>query len=363
MFAYLKTRTLLISLSLLLVGSVLADTGRAQTIDFGKMDVEKESSRNISKLLTETQQLWEGQTENLQIETGMLDGKLLVLTATNQRLRVNLGNELDLLEGEVSRRIPGKILLLDSHSLPNRSGRALVTVTFLTGDEFRTTVLVVSREAGEINLQKFDSKPWKMIRPVGDRMFSQTFDPNKLWQNDISFLRTTRTGYVNDRETDLPEGIRLTSLARLSDERWVGTNGNGNLVLLEGGKILSTVEGDFGAPSHVLKPLNNSWRRGDQGEPVRITPEVIEGEELLVVMENPPVQTGLQGFLSPGSDPSTLKFFSYGDNELTERSMVGPFEGRVLDVEVPPANPNQLLWLRKLSEERVVLEMLDLSRL
>lgn len=351
-----------IFLSLTFLLSLAAAPLVAQPIDFGKMAEEKEREE-LSTLLTETRTLWQGEAEQLQFETGVLDDELLVLSATNRRLRFSVGNEFDPLEGDYSQRIPGKILFLDLHSLPNRPEIALSTVTFLTGQELKTNVFMIRLNEGEPEVTSFHEATWKLLRPVGNRMMSQVFDPGELWQNEIHLLRTTQSGYSRDEPVSLPEGSRLMSVTRLDEQRRVSINGEGDLVLSRNDEVLSTVEGDFGATSHVLEPLRGNWRRTDKQEPVRLAPEHVEGEELIVVMVNPPVRTGLQGFFSQGNSPSTIKFFSFRGNELTEQSLLGPYEGRVLDLEVSPANPDQLLWTRRTPNGRVLLEMLDMSRL
>jgi hypothetical protein len=336
--------------------------GHSQTFDFGT-SANEEASRSVSELKQEAETLWRGKAEYLQFETALLRNQLLFISATSTNLSLNLGTELDPLRTEFEKRMPGKILLIDAHSLPDRPRIAVLSVTYLTGDRFKTSVFVVRSEDGRPKLREFEESNWRLIRPVGGWMMAQQYDPESLWQQPINYLTTKTSGYVTGESVPLPDSARLMSLLKLTDEQWVYINKSGDLILTDGKEILSTISGEFGATPTLLRPIRNSWKRQNLSEPVRLSPEYIPSKEWLAVMENPSAPSGLLGWFSRRNEPSTIKLFSTEGSSIGLLDTIGPFPGDVFDVEVSPANPHQLLWLRRNLEGNVVLEMLDLNEL
>ncbi len=352
-------------LLIVLVGVTIAgEDALAKTYDFGNFSDREIQDRRPPNLLHQRTVIWRGNINYLQFETGKLDGKLLLLSATSKHLRVHLGKEnLRLLGNRTKLRVPGKILYLDSHSLPDRPKIAIATVTFLTGNRLKTNIYTLRFADGTVQLSTFDQSNWRLVRPVNDRMMSQSFDLETLWKDEISLLKTTSSGYKKNRTAHLPGSSRLMTLRYLSHGQWVEIGSNGNLRLIENQSVHSKSNGNYGVTPFTLKPLRENWRRAIISEPLRFPPVYLPNQRLVAVMANPPTHSGLRGFFQEDKKASFVQLFSVNQNQLKQQLTVGPFPKNILDLEVPGMNQNQLLLLRRTVEKTVVLEMLDFSEL
>lgn len=355
-----KTRVLLLVLLLTTVG---ANTSTAQTVDFENLDTERET-QDLPDLLQRKKTLWSGRTETLYFETGVLADELLTVSATANRLHVNTGQTLRLLNGELQEKIAGRILYLDLNSVRGHNKIALLTVASLVQDTLRSRVFTLRQDADEdLSLNEFYRSNWSLVRPVGDQMFRQQYDPQSLWVDEIQAMTTTQSGYEPAKALNLPERARLSSLTRIDGERWSFVDARGALTLVKNGSVTTKIKGNFASTPDKIQPSRANWQQGTRTEPIRLPPVVLPERNTLAVMYNPNPSGGLMGWLYGSSSPSSIELFSYDDDSLEFSGSIGPLRSRILDVEVPEANPNQLLWLRTSGRDEVSLEMIDFSKI
>lgn len=348
-------------LSCLIVLILTAGPVAAQTINFEELDTDEET-RQLPDLLQKKQTLWTGKTETLVLETGILSSELLTVSATSNKLHVNTGQSLNLLNGELEETLPGRILYLDLHSARDHPNIALMTVTLLSQETLRTRVFSLRQDPeGNLSLNDFYRSNWSLIRPVGDRMLRQQYDAQSRWVDEVQEMNTTRSGYQPGESLELPSGSRLYSLTPIGDDRWSYVDANGALTLLENGSVSTKIKGNFSSTAHKIQPARTNWQQGSEAEPIRLPPVVLDERNTLAVMYNPNPTGGLMGWIYGGSASSSIELFSLDEGTLQFAGSIGPLRSRVLDVEVPEANPNQLLWLRRSGRNEVSLEMIDFS--
>lgn len=330
------------------------------TIDFGRFE-SSDSSSDLDTVIEERTRIWAGTTDNLQLETGILDGELVTIGASSDKLFVNRENEIQLLDGDIERNVPGEILLLDYSRVPDKAKVNLLTVTYLSGDQVITNVYFLRQSDTGMNLRKFNTSEWMLMRPVGRRMVGQKFNLKQIWNEEISTFSPRKNDYVTESSLSLPVGARAMSLLQLKDDRWIYIGPSGKLTLSRYERELASIPGDFGAIPHLLEPVQESWSRTRDREPVRLAPEYLPSKGFIAVLENPPSLSGFLRLFGYERNQSSVKLFAMNQDDFVLERTLGPFDRTVLDLEVPPANPDQLLILRRTGESEVALEMIDFS--
>lgn len=341
---------------------------RSDSVDFGNLEPRSAEpsprtpvprSRNLTR---HRSTIWSGAAPNLQLETGLVQDQVLWVAASNTELHISHGTRREFYPGDRVERIPGQLVLLDLHSLPRDESRALITLIYFHGDQLRTRIYAF--EAGSNpRLARLHEENWTAIRPVGDLLYAQSYDRNRLWLPTIYRLRTTRAGYEKSARVKFPEGTRLTSLTEIDPRRHVYVNENANLVYTLSGRVLDQIDGTYGASTEMLTPRGRTMRESTEKEPVFLPPAFLPDANLIAVAENPLPRTGLRGWLFGGETPSSLQLFRPLEDRFETVANIGPFQHRILDVEVPEANPSQLLWLRRRADGDLVLEMIDFDNL
>jgi hypothetical protein len=332
----------------------------AQSFDFGKLD-NAEKQESVTDLLEEKEVLWKGNVDVRQFETGFLNDRLVVFYTTGNSLHLRKGNSLDFADPDRSEDLPGKVLYLDYADLPSRKGQSLVTVTFMSQNQFKTQLYLFKYTDDEMSLQKIAERPWELVRVVNQQLLGQNYDPSRIWEPTIHTLTIQEESYAEGETYQLPSEARLMSLRSLEADTHVFIDGGGNLNLTNGGRILNQQKGQYGATPELLKPMNENWRRTDKMEPVRLPPEVGPSGDRLAVTVNPPKPSGLQGLFFGGNASSSVEIIRLENQSFISESSVGPFNNPVLDLEIPPANPDQLLWIRRTEANNLVLEMIELT--
>lgn len=353
-----------LSLTLIVVCILcVTSPSQAETIDFNDLSQQSNNDR-LETLLNERKTLWTGRTGFLNFEAGVLDDELLLVSATSNRLIVNTGQSLDLLNGDLQESLPGRVLYLDLHSVPRHPRIALVTVTILAQNTLKSTVYSLKTTPDEgLKLNAFYESNWSLIRPLEDQLYRQQYDPQSLWIENIEYLQTTRSGYKPAGSLGAPSGARLSSMTRLGDTEWAIINNDGNLLHIVDGRVTTRIRGNFGGTSHMLQPRQTKWSEGELGEAIRLPPVQMKNQNILAVMYNPRSSGGVLSWIFGGSSPSSIELFNLGGKRLQFQGSIGPLQGRVLDVEAPASSSNQLLWLRRSGRKEVSLEMIDFSKL
>lgn len=146
-------------------------------------------------------------------------------------------------------------------------------------------------------------------------------------------------------------------MTAIGKQRFITLDKGGDLRLLEDGKSLDNVEGDFGHGPGAVYP------RGDrvEPEPVRIPPAWLPDRKLVVTVNNPDQTGGIQNWVFSGSDQSRLRVFRLQNKKLQPVGRVESYPGIITDLEVSSFNAGQVIWIRR-TDETTFFEVLDLTR-
>jgi hypothetical protein len=345
---------------IVIFSSFLVPEVQGQSFDFGELET-KEEQNTATNLLKDKEVLWRGDVDVRQFETGFPNDQLVVFYTTGTNLHWKQGSSIDFSSPDHSEELPGKVLYLDWARLPERPGQSLITTTFMAQNQFKTRLYLYEPNDQESTLTRIAQRNWELVRVVGSQLLSQEYDPSEIWGSPVFTLTIEDGSYQKDDPYPLPDDVRLMSLRKLSDDQLIHIGRHGNLELLDGKETVAQLDGQYGATPEILKPLRENWRRTDRQEPIRLPPEVISDGDRLAVSFNPPQSSGLQGLLTGGGGSSSIEIIRLEDQSLVPESSIGSFENPVLDFEIPPANPNQLLWLRRSDSGTIVLEMVELN--
>ncbi len=344
----------IILLTFLLVSSV-----HGQSFDFGELET-KEEQKTVKNLLEDKEVLWRGDVDVRQFETGFFDDQLVIFYVTGTTLHWKQGRSLDFSSPDHSKELPGKVLYLDFAQLPERPGQSLITTTFMAQNQFKTRLFLYEPSDQEFSLTKISERNWELVRVVGSQLLSQEYDPSRIWRSKIQNLVIEDGQYQRGDPYTTSDEVRLMSLRKLPNDQLLHIDRKGNLELLDGKERITQLDGQYGATPEILKPLNENWRRTDQQEPVRLPPQVVPSGKRLAVSVNPSQSSGLQGLLFGGDKSSSIEIIRLEDQSLVVETTIGSLDGPVLDYEIPPANPDQLLWLRR-SDSGTLLEMVEIN--
>lgn len=347
-------------LLLLIVFLAVPSESPGQSFDFSELKPDEEQ-KTVTNLLKDKEVLWRGDVDVRQFETGFFNDQLVVFYTTGSSLHWKENNSIDFRSPDQSEQLPGKILYLDLAELPERPGQAMVTVTYMAQNQFKTRLYLYETDSKKTSLTRITERSWELVRAVGARLLSQEYDPSRIWKSSIFTLTIQEGQYRKDEPYPLPDGTRLMSLRKVPNNRHVQIGRDGTLELLDQKQTIDRLNGHYGATPEILKPLNENWRRTDQQEPVRLPPEIGPSGERLAVSQNPPQATGLQGLLFGGQSTSSIEIIQLQDQSLVTESSIGSFKQPVLDLEIPPANPDQLLWIRRSGSGTILLEMVELT--
>ncbi len=365
MLVLMIRRSLNVTVTLILLLCVIPKP--AVSYDFSNLGEKTRDTRNNStkNLTSRVQTLRQGSLPELRkLEVDSLGSDLLWVVAVSGSLRFSRGNSPKFTQGHLSHRITGDLLSLDLYPLPDRSRNALLSVNVRSAGTVQSTVYAVSPRDGSIRLRQIDRKTGTILRPLGRFIHGQIYSSSSLWQGKFYRYRTTESGYQRSGPVDFPDvRPRLLSLTHLNGTRWSFITPDGNLNLITGQRTLDTISGNFGATRRELSSNRSMSKRPNTSETIRLAPAYLEPERTLAVVSNPSPSNGLSSLLFGGSNRNNalIRFFEVRGNQLVRGSFVGPLDGRIIDMDVPRANREQLLWLRVENGETFHLEMIDFS--
>lgn len=338
------------------------------TYDFSTFESNEENNTTRKTDFTDKRlELWNGAGRNIKrFETVLIGDRLVWAYVMNRSIHFRSGKRPDFGTGSIQEKIPGLILNFDLYSLDHSQGNALLTVTYRSNKSLYTAIYSLNQTGNSLRLKKFKTLESTALRPLDQFMYGQTYGPATFWATSIYEYRTTSTGYQQGQPLNLPvNSKRIFSLTSLGSDRWIAINGKGNLVLTARGRKFNQVEGDFGITTDSLNTDRAASRRPEKSEPIRLSPAYLPEKNIVAVPKNPRNESGLQGFLFGGgsSSASSIVLFRINQSTISKIGSIGPMSGRIRDLEVPTANPNQLLWLRTSTDDRSILEMVDFSSL
>jgi hypothetical protein len=330
----------------------------AQTVDFEALgERESQAPRNQRRTLIESrQQLWEGRVNRLMFETAITRGTLVWASVDGTQLHVSTGQQIGLYPGDIRKQFGGRILSLDVNRMPHLRNRILISVTYWTQNRIVTDLLSFNVQSRE--LATFHSTNMAAIRPLNNFLYGQSYDPFGGWATDVFRLSTTSEGYQWDREVKVPAGARLLHMERLPGGHVSYIKDDGTFVVSKGPRITRSISEGFGGKSRFFGQYNP--REDTRRSSVRMPPQFIAKHNLIAVAKNNVNGAGVDVELSTGEE-GAIELFRWRRGSIVNRFTLGPVPGRILDIEISGANPSQLLWLRRVESERVVLEMIDLS--
>ncbi len=157
---------------------------------------------------------------------------------------------------------------------------------------------------------------------------------------------------------------RLLSMTWLGNGRWGAVTPDGNLNLVSSGDVLDTVQGNFGTTRNGVPSRGTLSRSPDINERIRLAPGYLKPDKILAAVENPAGSNRLSSQLfGDGSPPRVMvRLFRIRRNQLIRTGFMGPLRGRIIDMDVSNAAPQQLLWLRIEPPDTYHLEMIELAR-
>lgn len=354
----------------LLVVSLLAFTfvgiPGVQSYDFSRLGEPSNQTREPRNFTNDVQSLRTGSIPGLsQFEVDAIDGKLVWIVGADRTLHLSTGNNPKFTPGDYTRELSGTIVKLDLFPLVNQSNQALLTVIVKSSSTLKTNIFSVKLSGQHSLLRKIENKNNHVLRPIGNYLLGQTFDPSAVWQKTIYRYRTTKSGYQQDVPVHLPVSQpRLLSLSSLGEDRWAMITQSGDLTLLTNRSVLDTVDGNFGATQHNLSSNRAMSKRPETTEPIRLPPNYIQSQDLLSVTRNPSSSWGLGSLLFGGNTAgnAVIKLFQVRRNQLVRAGSIGPLNGRIVDVDSPQTSPEQLLWVRVEKPDTFHLEMIDFSK-
>lgn len=307
--------------------------------------------------------LWEGDLRIDHLERSVLGGKdLWVLGTTGKILITDVGDSgpEDVL---TSRELPGRLLSLDFYPFPNRPGQGLLTVSYALNDILKSRVYQIKQPDDPTDpprLRRFTTETRALIRPLGSFLYAQEVTPYDGWGSGIVRLHTKRSGYERGQPLAGPDSLRLLSLASIPGTKAklrAGVDAKGNLVLLRKGRVLDTVEGNYARSGRSIREDRVPRPDRREPEPLRLPPAASEQGPILAVPTNPKPTSGLQSWLA--DDPiSFLNLFEVRNETLREVRTLGPYRGRLLDLEFMKRGNGPLVWLRR-NSGRTYLEELS----
>ncbi|MFB6345769.1 MAG: hypothetical protein ABEK50_08370 [bacterium] len=346
-------------LSILLAWMLSVGPVSSKTVDFGELQQEKNSG-SLPSLLDNKERLWSGKAKQLHLETGLFSDDLLVVSATSKKLFVSTGGPIDLLSGSISKRLPGRIVNLDLKTSSGSTEVAHVAVTLVTGNTLKTKIFDLTKtKKDNLTLTQVFRTNWALVRNVEDSFYRQEFDPQSGWVDEIVKIDVSPSSGPLQRTLRIPKTSRLDSLSHIDDNRWVFLEGNGHLVLVVDGERTAVIEGNFGRSSRTPTVGNGRSKQFDPDRFLRLAPVYLKKDHLLAVVNNPSPGRGIMNIFRAGETHSSIELFELSNDSLKKIGSIGPQDGRVLDVDVSDANPNQLLWIQQLDDKTVSLEMID----
>lgn len=331
-----------------------------QSVDFGSLPADTESMRSTSEnqsLLNYRKTLWRGQPDDLLFEVTTLNQSLVWISATNNKLHVNEGDHVNPYPGSVSLEVPGEILAMDVNSMPHLESKILISLTLLQGNQLISKL--VSYNGSTDSLTPYYQSRWKALRPLDGFLYGQPYSAEQGWGASIYRLQTTADGYRRSESSDLPTDAVLLHMTRLPSGATVYLDEGGDLRLARGNQILANIDGSFGESSRTYRHRADQ-QRGSHNQ-IRIPPEYIASRNRVAVVDNPSAHRGILDVMKTAGK-SDIHLFHWNGDELGESVRLGPMNGRILDLEVSHANPDQLLWLRQSPAGPVFLEMVDFGR-
>ena len=317
------------------------------------------SNRNAPSLDNRITRLksWERQPAFLEI--GMIRDTPLWVFADTTVINVTLGIRKKLFPGRYKKTMPGQIYHLDVHPMNHRPNMNLLAVFHRNGSKLQSTLYEITRAPSRLTIQRILRRDFRLIRPLDNFLYQQGYDFSIIWRDQFHRLRTGNNNPQMGKEINLAWRPRLYSLAK-QGRTWAGMDVEGNIHVQSTAGRHSMFEGSFGWTPQSLEARTDS-REGVPKEPFRIPPVFIGNGTRVAAIYNPPRGSGVQQFFQRSGGGSEILLFDIGGRSLIHQSSLGPFSGEILDITVPPLNPNQLLWLRKNQVGKTVLEMIDFS--
>ncbi|MFB6355847.1 MAG: hypothetical protein ABEJ65_04960 [bacterium] len=337
--------------------------------DFGKVQDKSGTSsgrsRQPSKAINITEDvevLWETKAPYLLLELGSLKDQLLWVVSDKRNVHVTLGRGASFYPGNKTQKVPGMVINLNVHSLKHMPKTALVTVGYKQGNHVNTRIYTLRVSNGDqINISTFSNFEYQLIRPVGPYLYRQQFDVSVIWKTIIHKMHTKGKSLEKGKKFGGPEKGRLSSLEHLYGNRFATIDSEGNLIVFVPDKHGKRLPAGFGRGLTNFSSLTEQSRnRESTGEPLRLPPAYSSRKQLLSVIKNPPVKNSMDDWINNATSNSFIYLFD--EKSLGFVGEIGPFSHPVFDVEVPPQNPNQLLWFRRKGNQKTVLEMVDLDK-
>ncbi|MFB6355471.1 MAG: hypothetical protein ABEJ65_03025 [bacterium] len=330
----------------------------AESLDFRKLKKTSERVQDTSDVTwSEPVRMWSAPRPLNFLETGELHGELLWVVSDKHKIMLSQGRSLSKISRGIEKTMDGTILSMDLHSLPNQFGSALLTVIHEYNSELLSTLFYVRQTKEKLSLQRYKQIPLKAVRPVGDFLYQQRYDPGRLWQPNINRLGTSKSKFKVGRTVTSSDKTRLLSMTSIGNRRFLTLDKAGNLRLLEDGSILDQVDVNFGLNPVAVYPRGDSV----EPEPVRIPPVWLFKRKLVVTVNSPDQTGGVQNWLTSEPDRSRLRVFHLKDKRLHPVGRSETYPGIITDLEVSSFNPNQVIWIRRTDEE-TILEVVDFTR-
>ncbi|MFB6345770.1 MAG: hypothetical protein ABEK50_08375 [bacterium] len=323
-------------------------------------DPTAEQSKITEQFNKNRKELWRGRTASLYFEMGTLNAELLSVSATPRRLYISTGKPYKLLQGQLVKRLPGGVVHLDLHSVPQRSNFAAISLTYFARSKFKSAVLSLYRHVnGTLELNTLYQGDWQLVRPLGNQFYRQTYSPSGSWENPFERLTTTQSSYEVNGTLSIMKDALLSSTTKIDENLWSTITSGGELVVVDHGRIASRINGNFNASVHRIKPGSKD-DQSNKSDPLRLPAVYFDDRNQLVVIRNPKPSSGYFSWLFGETKQATLEMFDF-KNPLQHKARVGPLPGRILDFESSRNDGSKLFWLRRENEKTVILESVDLS--
>jgi hypothetical protein len=353
---------ILLLVSLLVCGGWIAP---AAAYDFGQLqNPSSQPAVEQQNLTNQVQRLRQGTLEDPGgVEIDRVNQTLVWVVAAGQTLHVSTGSSPDLVPGVNQQSVTGTVIGMDLYPLSNHPGKALLSVNTLADNSPSTHLYALRVNKRTVTLEEIEQRSSAILRPLDGFVYGQEYGASGSW-NAIYRYRTERTGYEPHTPLALPvDTPRLLSLTPIDGQRWSIISPDGDLTLLTPGRTLDTLSGEFGGTGEDLATKRLNSRRPQTSEPIRLAPTYLAPLNTLAVVRNPSGSGGIAALFGMSSNRknTVIRLVEIRDDTLVSTASVGPLNGRIIDMEVPRANPRQLLWMRVDSSGTFYLEMLDLS--
>lgn len=345
----------------------LSTSVKGEEFDYSRSAQQKDSPNQVRNLTNQVVPLKTLQSKSInQFETDLLGSSPVWIIAANHKILISRGNQPDFNSTKLSVSKPSKIINLDLFTFPRKNSQALITISFLTGSTLRTDIHKLTIDNDNLKQQLIQKSSGALVRPIGDLLYGQSFSKSMLWSDQIKQYKTEAGKYRPGTPLKFPvQQARLLTLTSLSDGKWIMINPEGNLHLMTRSNILDTISGNYGMTGNSLETKRLKERRPEKAEAVRLKPVYIPSKNIVATADNPGENSGLGQLFSGGNsgrDDSNIDLFQV-DGTLAKYGSLGPLNGKIVDLEVPEANPDQLLWIRQSEANQYKLEMIDFSSL